>query len=534
MNNNTDLNTLFGDIADSIRGKEETQDSIKPENFASKITSLPSGLSFNHFYFGTDEPDASKYKYWVNGDIPNKTPLAFVTQVTANNTLNDISSSENATVTKLPGLGTTGNQYTRFGNYYIQTYNTTGSGTFTFYQVDEDEGELKFNGTSIGTRYISLPGLKTTDGAVCYYGGSKYDNYIYFIYKTGTQQYKVSKYNIETDTIDYSFSGMSFGGSYDLSGNFVKVRNKNIYYYVCRLNEKYCIEKIIDNGDGTGTATQIYTNGQNKNIYLAYASENAVVFNEYNSNKLYVLNTNTLQVTEYSISDVFNADNTITPNIAYSIDSSRIFFDCDEVYFRTDYTTTDGLNNCGKAIYRLKLNESTIVPYTELIMKTGTLGNSTNNFYNKTIVSYNTITGHLKLTSGNTTTIDGTSYNHDSSINNIVLDLVSPNENLIGLPTFTYSSGVLPDVRNVLLVPSLKHSTNTSTYFSRYLLKLYLQGDNEYLYSFVALGNTTSSLVPEVYYNGIKYTLKVSNGTLWHSKVTTSNSDVIYYRSSNY
>ena len=45
--NNTNLSTLFGDIANSIRGKEGSQESIKPEQFPYKITNLPSGKETN-------------------------------------------------------------------------------------------------------------------------------------------------------------------------------------------------------------------------------------------------------------------------------------------------------------------------------------------------------------------------------------------------------------------------------------------------------------------------------------------------------
>lgn len=45
--NNTNLSTLFGDIANSIRGKEGSQESIKPEQFPYKITNLPSGKEAN-------------------------------------------------------------------------------------------------------------------------------------------------------------------------------------------------------------------------------------------------------------------------------------------------------------------------------------------------------------------------------------------------------------------------------------------------------------------------------------------------------
>ena len=45
--NNTNLSTLFGDIANSIRGKEGSQESIKPEQFPYKITNLPGGKETN-------------------------------------------------------------------------------------------------------------------------------------------------------------------------------------------------------------------------------------------------------------------------------------------------------------------------------------------------------------------------------------------------------------------------------------------------------------------------------------------------------
>ena len=45
--NNTNLSTLFGDIANSIRGKDGSQESIKPEQFPYKITNLPSGKETN-------------------------------------------------------------------------------------------------------------------------------------------------------------------------------------------------------------------------------------------------------------------------------------------------------------------------------------------------------------------------------------------------------------------------------------------------------------------------------------------------------
>lgn len=45
--NNTNLSTLFGDIANSIRGKDGSQESIKPEQFPYRITNLPSGKETN-------------------------------------------------------------------------------------------------------------------------------------------------------------------------------------------------------------------------------------------------------------------------------------------------------------------------------------------------------------------------------------------------------------------------------------------------------------------------------------------------------
>ena len=45
--NNTNLSTLFGDIANSIRGKDGSHESIKPEQFPYKITNLPSGKETN-------------------------------------------------------------------------------------------------------------------------------------------------------------------------------------------------------------------------------------------------------------------------------------------------------------------------------------------------------------------------------------------------------------------------------------------------------------------------------------------------------
>lgn len=45
--NNTNLSTLFGDIANSIRGKDGSHESIKPEQFPYRITNLPSGKETN-------------------------------------------------------------------------------------------------------------------------------------------------------------------------------------------------------------------------------------------------------------------------------------------------------------------------------------------------------------------------------------------------------------------------------------------------------------------------------------------------------
>ena len=535
--NNTDLNTLFGDIADSIRDKEGTQGSIKPENFASKITNLPSGLNFNHFYFGTDEPDASRYKYW---DIPSGTPIYFSLAAYMNSVCSGVSSNDLVNVTEFNKRNIGGSNNIRCGEYVASFQGSTltsGGININRYNVVEGNNEIGFcyDNTTQNYMYISLPNKSSTYYTATYTGNKDDGNNFYVLYKTAVSTYKLVKVDLDTNTTTILANSISFGQSSDVQHSFMKVLGKDIFYYSYRQgsNNTYtCYIKRIDcTGDSPNVST-VFTYNQNTNVQIICCDENYVAYcvggNNYN---FYVSDVNTNNSISYNMQTLYS-----------SIDSNNSFWSSfgglgqsglilkvngNEVYLRHGRKDNSD-DKYGHVITKMTLISG--IPTLEPIVTTDyVFGSSTDYKTDWFVILAASLDGsYIKISLTSPICLnDDTEYEvlYDT-MNNIgyTLENTDSSFDYINIPDLVLSASVVPDMQDTIIIPVLRLSSDEYM-TSRYLCKVYLD-ENETAFTFIAL-NEEFPYTPQVYYNNNQYDLYISDGTQWYTDLDYSFEDVI-------
>lgn len=236
--NSNELITIFSETAESIRQKSGKSDLLTPATFATEVAKLGE-VPFSNIAFGTEKPDATKYKYWI--PVPttkDKTPLVFekwcyikeiVTKIFGRGdttlevtSLNDAYGYNSALRTK--------DYMTQFDKNITSSYNTT----FTFYRIKQNFGNMSFGATYDRNDYKQLTRetifpTGPSSGENCYtVTNSLYlDNIVYFIYKTTTSNYTIVKYDLDTDTSEVlgSFTETAIGAIW-----FYVHDNGEIYY----------------------------------------------------------------------------------------------------------------------------------------------------------------------------------------------------------------------------------------------------------------------------------------------------------------
>lgn len=228
--NSNELITIFSETAESIRQKSGKSDLLTPATFATEVAKLGE-VPFSNIAFGTEEPDATKYKYWI--PVPttkDKTPLAFekwcynkeiITKIFGRgDTTLEVNSSNDAH--GYNGALRTKDYMTQLDKNNAFSYNIT----FTFYRINRTFGTMSFGATydrndykrlTRGTIFPTGP----SSGKNCYtVTNSLYlDNIVYFIYKTTTSNYTIVKYDLDTDTSE-------------VLGSFTETAAEAIWFYV--------------------------------------------------------------------------------------------------------------------------------------------------------------------------------------------------------------------------------------------------------------------------------------------------------------
>lgn len=254
MNSNK-LNTIFSETAESIRQKSGRSNLLTPTSFATEVAKLGE-VPFSKVAYGTEEPDATKYKYWVS--VPTtkeEAPLTFENWCYSEEIVSEVSETGDITLNKVPyDSGTYSyckGSYLRTKNYVTLLSNdgashSTYTSSFTFYRIGSTFGNMSFGCTFGRTGYKTLSRStifpegpsSVSHGAVYYITNSLHlDNIVYFIYKTSSSSYTLIKYDLDTDTRENlgTFSETGTGIWFYVHDNgcvYYKTRSKSNNKYV--------------------------------------------------------------------------------------------------------------------------------------------------------------------------------------------------------------------------------------------------------------------------------------------------------------
>lgn len=263
--NSNELSTIFSETAESIRQKSGKSDLLTPATFATEVAKLGE-VPFSNIAFGTEKPDATKYKYWI--PVPttkDKTPLVFekwcyikeiITKIFGRGdttlevtSLNDAYGYNSALRTK--------DYMTQFDTNSGLSYNTT----FTFYRIKQNFGNMSFGATYDRNDYKQLTRetifpTGPSSGENCYtVTNSLYlDNIVYFIYKTTASNYTIVKYDLDTDTSEVlgSFTETAIGAIW-----FYVHDNGEIYYKTQNYSNNNWVYNIYKLKSSDGSTSKI-------------------------------------------------------------------------------------------------------------------------------------------------------------------------------------------------------------------------------------------------------------------------------------
>ena len=329
--NSNELNKVFSETAESIRQKSGKSDLLTPSSFAEEVTKLGE-VPFSNVAYSVDEPDASKYKYWVS--VPTtkeEAPLTFENWCYSKETVSNISETGDITLNKVPYDSETYNYCdgSRLRTKdYVTLLNNDGvtssayKSSFTFYRIGDTFGNISFGCTNYRTGHKTLSrsnifpeGPSSVTGGTVYYitNPLHLDNIVYFIYKTSSSNYTLIKYDLDTDTRENlgTFSETSTGGMC-----FYVHDNGCVYYKTQSISNNKFVYNVYKLKSSDGVANKI-------NV----GSFSSVNLNDSHNSTMLRLNDNLVLLSP--IDRIFNSDS----DIGYILNAST-----DEIITNTSTT----------------------------------------------------------------------------------------------------------------------------------------------------------------------------------------------------
>ena len=542
--NSNDLNTIFSETANSIRQKSGKSDLLTPANFAAEVAKLGE-VPFSSVAYGTEKPDATKYKYWI--PVPTtreETPLAFEKHCYSKETIARLFGRGDTTL-ELSSLNSSDgygyNSYLRTKDYMTTVGSAAESSyttTFTLYKIKQSFGNMSFGATYDKNDYKQLTRATifptgASSGKKCYTITCPLylDNIVYFIYKTTTSNFTVVKYDLDTDTSEVlgSFTETGTGAIW-----FYVHDNGGIYYKVQNYSNNtwsYNIYKL-KSSDGSLSKTTVGS--------FSSSTSHSSAFTRLNDNLVLLSYIGTIFNSDSATGYILNASidtiitNTATVNLTSEALNGKISFNLDNYISRqasTVFNAVDNLNctlttmislkkdsassQYGLVIigYRADINTDELFAEPLLVLESDS---SLDYIYcNNQVIGYDDESKTMyALFGGSTMMVHQAGYNYHVSLNSDDAPcVVSINYSGTGrnfpAPEYRYESPC--DTENRVVLATLNCSEDEYR-GSRYLYKFYQTSE---LFTYVAADDSEYPPTVSAFYKNKAYKLMFSDGEQW-------------------